>query len=206
MRLTRKAMKQTGAGLEQAVRRDMQSAIAVGLDRAVFQGSGANGELLGIIAGAGTYGIAVTPVDKAASWATFRASVVKFMIAHTAAGAGSVRLMIRPEVWAAMDATLIAGTAVSEWDRLVSQVGSGNIVLATNALDAPEGDPAATDALLTTTAGGLSPAFLGLWGGVDMIRDPYSDAQSGGLRITGILTADVTVARGIQSEVLTGIR
>jgi len=206
MRLTRKALKQTGAGLEQAVRRDMQSAIQTGLDRAVFQGSGANGEPLGIIAGAGTYGITVTPVDAAASWAAFRAAVVRFMVAHTAMGAGSVRLMIRPEVWAAMDAALIAGTAVSEWDRLVSQVGAGNIVLATNALDAPAGDPAESDALMTTTAGGLSPAFVGIWGGVDMIRDPFSDAQSGGLRITGITTADITVARGVQSEVLTGIQ
>ena len=37
----------------------------------------------------------------------------------------------------------------------------------------------ADTALLAVTAGGLSPAYLGMWGGVDLIRDPYSDAQFG---------------------------
>jgi hypothetical protein len=75
-----------------------------------------------------------------------------------------------------------------------------------NALGAPAGDPLATSALLTTSAGGVSPIFVGLWGAVDMIRDPYRDAQSGGLRITALATADVTVARGAQLDLLTGIR
>jgi len=38
-----------------------------------------------------------------------------------------------------------------------------------------------------------------------MIRDPYSDAQSGGLRITALATMDVTVARPAQLELLTGL-
>lgn len=68
------------------------------------------------------------------------------------------------------------------------------------------GTPSACKALLTTTAGGVAPIFVGLWGAVDLIRDPYSDAQSGGLRITGLTTADVTVARPAQLEVLTGLQ
>ena len=56
----------------------------------------------------------------------------------------------------------------------------------------------ADTALIAVTAGGLSPAYLGLWGGVDLIRDIYSDAQSGGLRLTGLLTVDLAVPRAIQ--------
>lgn len=51
---------------------------------------------------------------------------------------------------------------------------------------------------MAVTAGGRAPAYLGIWGGVDVIRDPYSDAQSGGLRITGLLTVDLKVPRPIQ--------
>ena len=51
---------------------------------------------------------------------------------------------------------------------------------------------------MAVTSGGLSPAYLGIWGGVDVIKDIYSDAQSGGLRLTGWMTVDVTVARPIQ--------
>jgi hypothetical protein len=38
-----------------------------------------------------------------------------------------------------------------------------------------------------------------------LIRDPFSDAQSGGLRLTALTTADVTVARPAQIRILTGI-
>lgn len=47
MRLTRKSLKQSGAALEDAVRRDMNSAIGAEMDRVVFLGSGADGEPLG---------------------------------------------------------------------------------------------------------------------------------------------------------------
>ncbi len=204
LRVSRKALLQSGAGLEQAIRRDLANAIRVGLDRAVFLGSGAAGEPLGIIPGAATYGITVTPINAAATWAVVRAAVTRFMLANAASAPGDVRLALRPEVWNGMDGTYIAGTAVTEWERLTMALPT--VALTTNGLAAPTGSPAASTALLTTTAGGLPPAFLATWGGVDLIRDPYSDAQSGALRLTGIVTADVTVARGTQLEILTGVR
>ncbi|AUH34644.1 phage major capsid protein [Paracoccus tegillarcae] len=197
MRITRKALKQAGEGLEQAVRRDMSAAIGAELDRAVLMGSGAAGQPLGIVPGAAIYGITSTAVGAAASWAAFRAEVVAFMEANAISAASGVNMAFEPAIWAELDDTLIAGTAVSEWDRLVKHIPAGNIALA-NQLDAGT-------AILTTSAGGVPPAFLGLWGGVDMIRDPYTDAQNGGLRLTGLLTADVTVARGLQTRILTGV-
>ena len=68
------------------------------------------------------------------------------------------------------------------------------------------GSPTASKALLTTNVGGVAPIFLGVWGGIDLIRDPYSDAASGGLRLTGLVTADVTVARPAQLQILTGVQ
>lgn len=197
MRITRKALKQAGDGLEQAIRRDMAAAIGAELDRAVLLGTGADGEPLGIIPGATSYGITSTAVGAAASWAAFRAEVVAFMQANAINAASGVNMAFDPEIWAELDETLIAGTAVSEWDRLVKHVPAGNIALA-NQLDGGT-------AILTTSAGGIAPAFLGIFGGVDLIRDPYTDAQNGGLRLTGLLTADVTVARGSQIRILTGI-
>lgn len=205
LRVSRKALKQSGAGLEQAMRRDMLNAIQVGLDRAAFLGTGNDGQPTGLIPGAGGYGITATAVDAAVTWDAFRAAVVRFMLGNAASGPGDVRLLIRPEVWAALDAAIFdAGSGITEWDRLRGQIGE--VVTTTNALAAPAGDPLATSAILTTTAGGLPPAFMAIWGGIDLIRDVYSDAASGGLRLTGIVTADVTCARGAQAEILTGLR
>lgn len=206
MKLTRKSLKQSGAALEAAVRRDMQSAIGQEMDRVVFLGAGSSGEPLGVIAGAATYGITDTDLGAAPSWSAFRAAVVRFMTANAAGSPGAVRLMIRPEAWSDLDGALISGTAVSEWERLTRNIPASNIAITTNGLGAPSGSPEETQALLTTNAGGVAPIFVGAWGAVDMIRDPYSDAASGGLRITALATMDVTVARPAQLEVISGIQ
>lgn len=204
MRITRKTLKQSGAGLEQAVRRDMNGAIGEALDKAVILGSGTGGEPTGLLAGASAWGITSTAIDAAASYAAFRAAAVRFMTANAATGPNGVNLLLRPEVFDAMDADLIAGTAVSEWDRLSAKIG--NIVMATNALSEPSGDPAASTAIMTTNAGGVAPFYVGTWGAIDLVRDPYSDAQSGGLRLTALTTMDVTISRAVQIEILTGIQ
>jgi len=158
-----------------------------------------------VITGAGTYGITSTDAGALASWAAFRAAVVRFMTANAAGSPGAVRGLIRPELWSLLDDTLIEGTAVSEWDRLLKNIPASNIAMSTNALAAPSADPLETQALLTTNAGGVAPIFVGVWGGVDLIRDPYTDAQSGGLRLTALTTADVTVARPSQLQLITGL-
>lgn len=207
MRITRKALKQSGAALEQAVRRDMGGAMGMAMDQAAFLGTGANGQPLGVITGAATYGITSTAVDALADWAAFRAGVTRFLTANAAASPAEVRALIRPELWDYLDGVYIdTGTGVTEWDRLVKNIPAGNIAMTNNALAAPTGTPSACSALLTTAAGGVAPIFVGAWGAVDMIRDPYSDAQSGGLRITALATMDVTVARPDQLELLTGLQ
>ena len=160
---------------------------------------------LGVITGAATYGITSTAVSAAASWAAFRSAVVRFMAGNAATGPGDVKALIRPEVWAYLDGLMVGdGGFKFEFDRLKENLGE--IVMSTNALAAPAGEPLASSALLATTAGGVSPIFVGLWGAVDLIRDPFSDAQSGGLRLTALTTADVTVARASQLELLTGVQ
>ena len=206
MAISRKALKQTGLALEDAVRRDMNGAIAAAMDKAVFLGAGASGEPLGLITGVSTYGITSTAIAAGATWGVFRAAITRFMAANAAGSPDVIKLLIRPEVWGKMDNTLIAGTAVSEWDRMVANIPLANIAMSPNALAVPTGAPIACSALLATSAGGVAPAFVGVWGAVDLIRDPFSDAASGGLRLTALTTADVTVARGSQLEVLTGVQ
>jgi HK97 family phage major capsid protein len=203
MKITRRALKQSGTALEAAVRRDMAGAIGQAMDAAVFNGTGADGQPLGVIAGASTYGITETAIDATADYKAFREAVAAFMVANAARGAGAVRAMIRPELWSFLDDTLISGTAVSEWDRLTRQMT--NINTTSNGLAAPAGSPEATTALLTTSTGGVAPFYVGAWGAVDVVRDPFSDASSGGLRLTALATMDTTVARPVQLRVLTGL-
>ncbi len=206
MKITRKTLKQSGDALEQAVRRDMSGCIAQALDQAVFLGTGATGQPLGIIPGQATYGITTTAVAAAASWAAFRAAVKTFLIANAASSPADVNLLIRPEVYDKLDNTIIVNTAVSEWDRLVRNIPLESIAMSSNALAAPTGAPLASTAVLTTAIGNVAPIYVGIWGGVDLIRDVFSDAASGMLRLTGLVTADVTISRAPQLQTLTGIQ
>ena len=92
------------------------------------------------------------------------------------------------------------GSGLTEWDRMNKYVKP----LISTRMPA-SGSPLVYKSLLTTTKNGVPPAVMGLWGGVDVIRDPYSDAASGGLRLTGLVTADVTVLRPAQLQVLTSL-
>jgi hypothetical protein len=206
MSLTRKTLKQT-AGIEEAVRRDMRNAVRVKLDEAAFQGSGASGEPAGVVSQASSYSIQETAVDAAASWSAFRSAVVRFMTDNAASAPDSVRLAIRPEVWDNLDGTLYdSGSGLSEWDKLTRAIPAGNIAMTNNALQAPTGSPAESKALLTTNAGGEAPMIMATWGSIDLIRDPYSNAASGGVLLTALVTADVTITRPEQLQVLTGLQ
>src|SRR5262249_15316287 len=155
------------------------------------------------IAGAATYGIPTTAVAAPATWSAFRGAVTAFMIANAATGPDAVRVLMRPEHWSKLDGTLITNTAVSEWDRMRSNIT--RIVLSSNALAARTGAPLAANAFLTAPASS-PPAVLATWGGIDLIRDPFKDAPSGMLNLTGLITADVTALRAVQSTLLTGVQ
>lgn len=204
MRVTRKALMQSGPALEAAIRRDMAGTMAAELDRAIFLGTGASGQPDGIVSKANSvYGITESAVNDPAGWEVLKAEVVAFMTANLAAGPGDVGLLIRPELWANLDGwEAFEHTGITEWARAQE---IGRIVQTANALAAPTGSPEAVKAIMTTSAGGFSPFFVGLWGAVDLIRDPYSDATSGGLRLTALSTVDIAVPRAAQMRVLTGI-
>lgn len=214
MKITRKSLKQSGAAVEQAVRRDMQSAMSAEIDRVTFLGSGSSGEPLGIVAGAATYGITATDVSAEPTYQDFLDQIVAFMTANAISNPGQVQALMRPELFGKLEGTLNDVTQTTEYYRLAFLLaGRGvvgtfpqNINVSANALATPTGSPLATSMVLTTRTGGVAPAFVGTWGAVDMIRDPYSDAASGGLRITALATMDTTVARPAQTRVLNDIK
>ncbi len=69
----------------------MNGAIGEAIDKAVFLGTGANGQPLGVITGQSTYGITATDAERLACWSAVRAAVVRFMAANAAGSPGAVR-------------------------------------------------------------------------------------------------------------------
>lgn len=201
MTVTRKSMKQSGPELERAIRRDANSAIGVELDRVAFLGSGSSGEPLGIVAGQSTYGIDLNTINAAASYGAFRAAGVEFMGRNSANSFKDIRLLFRHELINTLDAAVFeTGGGITEYDFISKRFGS--VLTTGNALAAPSGSPLESKAVMTTSIGGVAPFTVALWGAADVIRDPYSSASSGALKLTFLVTTDVTVIRPAQIGIL----
>ena len=57
--------------------------------------------------------------------------------------------MVRPEIWEDLDGAVFdSGSGITEWDRLISHVGAGNITISSNALTQAGGSP--LDRILST--------------------------------------------------------
>lgn len=205
VKLTRKSLKQSGAALEAAVRRDLNGTMQAVLDAGVFNGSGASGQPLGVIYGQSTYGYGTTAVSAAAAASVFRTVAATFMVGNSANGPGDLKVLTHPQTWTYMDAALVSGTAVSQWDLHLKNFPAANNVLSSLAT-LTAGTPDTTVALLATSAGGVPPIMIGAWGGIDLIRDPFSDGQSGMLRLTALSTIDVNVSRLAQLHLLTALQ
>jgi HK97 family phage major capsid protein len=204
VKITRKSLKQSGDALEQAIRRDINGTMQAVLDDGVFNGTGASGQPLGVIYGQGTYAYGTTAVSAAASASVFRTAAATFMLANAASAPADVRVLTHPQTWTYMDAALVTNTAVSQWDLHLKNFPAANNVLSARAA-LTTGTPDTTVALLATDAGGVAPFIIGAWGGVDLIRDVYSDATSGILRLTAIATFDVNILRAAQLHLLTAL-
>ena len=210
MRITRKALKQSGEALEAAVRRDMLGCLTEAMDRAVFTGSGASGQPSGVITLGAGVGITVTDVSALASFAVFKNAARRMMDNDAAMQPNAIRWLIRPLTYSIMDGTVLTGTADAEWDRLVRRFGDAAFTISDNALPAALAEDGTTKGkhtiVATAATGGVAPIYVGLWGAIDLIRDPFSDAASGGLRLTGLATMDVTISRAAQIEILNNVQ
>ncbi len=163
MRITRKTLKQSGEALEQVIRRDMSGAMGQEMDKAIFLGTGADGQPLGIIPGATTYGITSTAMADVPIYNTFLAEVVAFMANNLITSPGEIRALMRPELFGMLEGTLNTITQTTEYYRLAfllaGRSGTGtfpsNISVSSNALAAPAGTPLATSMVMTTATGAV---------------------------------------------------
>ena len=184
--LTRQAARQNPA-LESILRRDLSEILREGIDRAVFQGSGAGDEpggLASVLTGGRTAALTAK-----ASFSAFLLRATELQETAKLSDAGAVRIAGAPIVHQTLADTLIAGTAVSELDRLKSAGFAPLFSSQVSARGARDG-----------TGKGASTVFFGagdnhvlacMWGGVELIPDVYSESKSGKIALTAFCFMDL---------------
>lgn len=188
--LTRQAARQNSA-LQAILRRDLAEVLREGIDKAIFQGTGANDEPAGfetVLTGGRT-----AALDDVATFSDFLLRATEIQETAKLSDPSQVRIAGAPIVHQTLADTLVTGTAVSELDRLK---GAGFEMLWSSQVSVRGARDATEKGASTVYFGaGSNNAFVPTWGSPELLVDPYSESKTGKIALTMFAFLDVLIQR-----------
>jgi HK97 family phage major capsid protein/HK97 family phage prohead protease len=179
--VTRNMMHQSSMDIETLIRDDLTQSIASAIDLGALAGSGSSGQPTGI---KNTSGINA-PTNFAAANPTFAEVVaMETAVAEDNALAGSLAYILPAGMYGALKTTAVDSGS----GRFVADGGLMNGYNAIVSNQATAGD---------LYFGDFSQLLIGMYGGLELIVDPYSSSKSGGVSITALQSCDVAVRHAV---------
>jgi HK97 family phage major capsid protein/HK97 family phage prohead protease len=174
--ISRKLLIQSSLDIENLVRSDLAAVCALAMDLAALYGSGASNQPLGL------KGASINTVDFAANVPTFAEIVqLETEIAADNADIGTMKYVMNAAGRGALkSAEKAANTGMYIWEPGNTVNGYGVEV---------SNQVAANDFWF----GNWSELMIGMWSGLDVTVDPYTQATSGTVRIVTLQDVDVAV-------------
>lgn len=187
--ISRKLLKQSSLDAEALARFELMMTIAEGIDASIFYGSGTGNEPKGIANYAGIGSIDTGANGKAPTWADVVALETKVDSSNALLGVpkyvtnSKVRGKLKTtekftgggrEIWG-------DGNQVNGYDALVTNMIKGDVTKGTG-----------TD-LSDMFFGNFADVLIGMWGGLDLLVDPYTKSKSGGVVINALQSADINL-------------
>jgi len=181
--ITRLMMMQSSLDIEALVRNDLSTAIALAIDLGALAGSGASGQPTGVKNTAGIN----APTNFAAANPTFAEVVaMETAVAEDNALSGNLAYIAPAGMYGALKTT-------------AKDAGSGQFVVG------PDGNMNGYNTIVSNqvTAGDLyfgnfADLLIGMYGGLDIVVDPYTSSTSGTVRIVALQTCDVAVRHAVS--------
>lgn len=180
---SRRLILQSSIDVENMVRRDLATVIALAIDTAAIYGSGASNQPTGLKLQAG-----INTKDFAAASPTFAELVaMETEIMTDNADVGNMRYLLNPaQVGAAKTtAKFGTGTEATIWEAGNTINGYGTEV--SNQITA--GD---------VFFGNWADLLIGFWSGLDLTVDPYAGATSGTVRVIALQDCDIAVRNAVS--------
>lgn len=200
--LTRQSLRQNPA-IESVLKRDLSNVMREAVDLAAFQGTGTNGQPLGLIP-ALIAADRVNALDAVAKFGPIFSEAVKIMESAKLGNVSGVKIGAAPIVMETLVNDLIAGTAVCALDRLKANIGQPVFSSQISATaDRETGNGAST--VLIGAPEGL--ALIPTWGSAEILVDEASLSASGQIAITCFQFVDILVQRlSTHFSALSGVR
>lgn len=190
---THKLVLQSSPDIENLVRSDLATIIALEIDRAAISGRGIGAEPLGILNTTGIGNVTFDD-DNPISWG--KIVDLESLIAARNADIGTLGYLCNANIRGILKQTEKAeGTAQFVWESS-SELGFGYLngyrVGTTNQIPAD-----------TILFGNFADLIIGQWGVLDVLVDPYTLGTSGGIRIRVMQDVDIAVRHAESFAVLT---
>jgi HK97 family phage major capsid protein len=180
--VTRQLLIQSSLDVEALIRNDLTSAIALTIDKAGLEGAGTSGAPTGILSTSG-----VNTVTSFANPNPTFAEVVSLetAIAEDNALMGNLAYILPASMYGALKTTEKAtgtaqfvadGTTMNGYRAIVSnQATAGNLYF-----------------------GNFSDLLIGMFGGLDIVVDPYTASTTGTIRVVALQSVDVAVRHAVS--------
>ena len=187
---SRQLMAQSSIDIENFIRQDLASATALAWDLAVMHGAGSGNEPTGIYAASNVNSKAMGGVPTFGKLIDMITEVLK-----DNALAGSLAFATTPGMAGKLAQTVIAASTDTRmiWDgKLDDGMMCGYKAVASNQVSATLGGGSEHGIIF----GNWSDALIGMWGGLELVVDPYSLKKQGMIEVTSFQMCDIALRHG----------
>jgi len=191
---SRKTLVQSNPNIEELMRSDLRQAVAVALDAAAINGSGTGNEPEGIMNTVGIGGVELGTNGGAPTWDMIVDLAKEVGVDNALMGnlayltnyAVTATLQRTPKQASGVEGNFILGEDISK-------LGSHGLGVSNNV---PSNLTKGTGTDLSATIfGNWRDLMIGEWGALDLIIDPYTNADTGAVRIVAHSFYDIAVRR-----------
>lgn len=201
---SRKMLLQASPEIEMLVRRDLAGMIATEIDRAAIHGSGTSNQPTGILNTSGIGSVALGTNGLAPTWESMLQLEESIALAN--ADIQGMAFMTNAKVRRKLQSTLkVTGDAGGGWvwESIAAQEpGWGRIggyrAVSTNQVPSNLTKGTSSGVCSAIILGNWSDLLIGMWGGLDVLADPYSGGTAGIHRIITLQDVDVALRRPVS--------
>lgn len=195
--MSRRTLLQTSPGVENLVRNDLVTGVAIAVDKVAINGGGTN-EPSGVLSTTGIGSVDLGTNGGAPTWAGV-VNVMKEVDIDNAL-MGALAFATTPHARAKMmqtgrQASGVEGNFIIPAERPAELIGYR--IEVSNAVPSTLADGSGSN-LSALVFGNWNDLIIGQWSGVDVLVDPYSLSTAGALRVTVFQDVD-TAVRHVQS-------
>jgi HK97 family phage major capsid protein len=189
--ISRKLRQQSSLDVENMVQNDLATAMSLEIERAIINGTGADNQPLGLLSIVGIGSVAGGVDGLAPGWDHI--VDLETAVSVLNADVGSLSYLTNAKVRGKLKKTFVqANTGERVWDRGNTPLNGYNAAV-TNIVPSNLTKGASAGVASAILFGNFNDVIVGMWGGLDILVNPYTGGDSGDVSIRVLQDIDVAL-------------